>query len=217
MVADQVPAEGSDERALWDDALTALAARGATLVDVGLPLSHTFQGGSTVLDYEFKRDLNAYLSHAPEGAEVRSLAELIAYNNAHADRTLKFGQTHALDAEAKDLALDSADTVRYQADRAQDLVDSKDQIDAVLAEHDLVALLFANADGADIGARAGYPSVAVPAGYLASNRRPFGISLLGPAWSEPALIGYAHDFEQATRLRRPPSVVNPTLFSRVDR
>jgi len=215
VVADEVPAAGSDERALWDAAAAALAARGATLVDVVLDLSGSADWRSQVLSYEFKRDLDSYLAQAPEDAPVRSLADVIAFNEAHACRTLKFGQSLALAAAAKDLAPDSADTVRYKADRAQDLADSKDRIDAVMEEHDLTALLFANSGSARIGAKAGYPSVCVPAGYLAAGRQPFGIAFLGAAWSEPRLIGYAHDFEQATRLRRPPSAVNPTLFSRI--
>ena len=64
------------------------------------------------------------------------------------------------------------------------------------------------------GAKSGYPSVGIPAGYLAANRRPFSIALLGPAWSEPTLLAYAYDYEQATRLRRPPTEVNPTLCAR---
>ena len=50
------------------------------------------------------------------------------------------------------------------------------------------------------------------AGYQAATRRPFNIDLLGPAWSEPTLVGYGFAYEQATQLRRPPSELNPTLF-----
>lgn len=214
VVAAEVPDEGSDERILWDAALAALAGRGATLVEVTLD-SADVDWRSEVLDYEFKRDLDAYLSRAPHDAPIRSLADVIAFNNANAPRMLKFGQTRALAAAAKDHAPDSADTAQYQADRARDLAQSKDLIDAALAEHTLTALLFAESGSARIGAAAGYPSVAVPAGYLAADRRPFGVTFLGPAWSEPVLIGYAHDFEQATLARRPPSQINPTLFNRI--
>jgi amidase len=167
-----------------------------------------------VLNYEFERDLDAYLARESLDTAVRSLAEVIAFNNAHADRTLKFGQTLALAAAAIDHAPDSADTARYAAARAQDLVDSRDSINALLEEAGLSALLFAGSGSARIGAKAGFPSVSVPAGYLAANRRPFSIAFLGPAWSEPALVGYAYAFEQATRLRRPSSQVNPAVFNR---
>jgi amidase len=214
VVTGQVPEEGTDERGLWDAALAALSERGATLVDVTIEARRGYDVGSSVLSYEFKRDLNAYLARLPEGAPVRTLADVIAINEAHSDLALKFGQALALAAQAKDLAPDSADTVQYKAARAQDLADSKDRIDAVMTRHDVTALLFVGSGSSSIGAKAGYPSISVPAGYLAGNRRPFNITFLGQAWSEPALIGYAYDYEQATQLRQPPSAVNPTLVRR---
>lgn len=213
VVDHQVPPAGSDERALWDVAVAALADSGAVLVDIELPVPDGHAVGSFVLSYEFKRDLNGYLAAVTGDVPVRSLADLIAYNQAHPARALKFGQRLALAAQSRDLDPDSADTVRHKAERAQDLADSRDRIEAVMARHGLAAVLFAGSGGAAIGAKAGFPSIAVPAGYLAGDRRPFGIAFLGRAWSEPALIGYAHDFERAIAARRPPSVVNPTLFT----
>jgi amidase len=212
VVASQVPAAGTDNRTLWDASVAALQAQGATLVPVTLDTSSSIAGGSTVLSYEFKRDLNTYLSRLPANAPRKTLADIIAFNTAHAGVALKFGQVLALAAQAKDLSPGSADTVKYLADRAQDLADSKARIDALLAAEGLTALLFANSGSAAIGARAGYPSITVPAGYQASNRRPFNIAFLGQAWTEPTLVGYAYAYEQATKLRQPPSVINPTLF-----
>jgi amidase len=206
VVADPVPAE---HRELWDAATAVLAGAGAVLVPVDLDLTDS---GSTVLNYEFKRDLNAYLARLPTAAPIRSLAELIAHNEAHARETLKFGQERALLSQALDLSPGSADTATYAAHRARDLAESRDRIDAVLRAGDLSALLFAGVSGYSIGARAGYPSITVPAGYRAANRRPFAITLLGRAWTEPALIGYAHAYERASGLRLPPSVVNPAVF-----
>jgi amidase len=212
VVASQVPAAGTDNRALWDAALAVLAVRGAILVNVTLDTSSSIPGGSSVLTYEFKRDLNAYLARLPKNAPVRTLADVVAYNDVNSGRALKFGQVHAATSQAVDLDPGSADTAGYLADRAQDLKDSKDRIDELMASQDVTALLFANSGGAGIGAKAGYPSVSVPAGYQAASRRPFNISFMGQAWSEPLLLGYAYDYEQASRLRRPPSVINPSLF-----
>ncbi|MDX3094736.1 amidase family protein [Streptomyces sp. ME19-03-3] len=214
VVAEQTPQDGTDERTLWDAALAALVRRGAELVDVGIEARRRYDVSSPVLSHEFKRDLNAYLARLPQDAPVRTLADVIARNTADAEAALKFGQTLALAAQARDLGPDSADTVEYKAARARDLEESRDRIDALMAEHEVTALLFVNSGSSSIGAKAGYPSVTVPAGYLAANRRPFNITFLGRAWSEPLLIGYAHDYEQATRLRRPPSAVNPTLSRR---
>jgi amidase len=194
---------------LWTAALTALRDLGATLVPVTLD---TDTGDSTVLHYEFKRDLNEHLASLPSGAPVRSLAEVLAYNEANAPRMLKYGQARALPAQAMDLSPDSADTARHRTDRAQDLAESRDRIDAVMSEHDVSALLFAGTGSAHLGALAGYPSITVPAGYDPANRRPFGISFLGQSWSEPTLLAYAYAYEQSTHLRRPPSEINPALF-----
>jgi amidase len=213
VVAAQVPQAGTDNRALWDAANAVLVAQGAVLVPVTLDTSSSIPGGSTVLNYEFKRDLNTYLSRLPHDAPTKTLADIIAFNDAHAGPALKFGQVLATVSQAKDITPGSADTVKYLADRAQDLADSKDRIDALLAANNLTALLFANSGSAGIGAKAGYPSITVPAGYQAANRRPFNIAFLGPAWSEPTLVGYAFAYEQATNLRKPPSVINPSLFA----
>jgi amidase len=213
VVASQVPAAGTDSRALWDAATAVLTQLGAVLVPVTLDTSSTIPAGSSVLSYEFKRDLNTYLSRLPAHAPVKTLADIIAYNAAHAQVATKFGQTQAIASQAKDITPGSADTLKYTADRAQDLLDSKGRIDALMAANSLTALMFAGSGSAGIGAKAGYPSISIPAGYLASNRRPFNISFLGQAWSEPALIGYAYAYEQASLLRQPPSAINPTLFS----
>jgi amidase len=216
VVANQVPTAGTDNRALWDAATAALQAQGATLVPVTLDTTSSIPGGSSVLNYEFKRDLNAYLSRLPESAPMKSLADIVAFNSAHAPAALKFGQIQALASEAKDLSPGSADTARYLADRAQDLADSRGRIDPLMAANGLTALLFANSGSAGIGARAGYPSITIPAGYQAANRRPFNVTFLGLAWSEPTLVGYGFAFEQATRLRQPPSAINPALFEPAD-
>jgi amidase len=213
VVASQVPAAGTDNRALWDAATAVLAQLGAVLVPVTLDTSSTIPGGSSVLGYEFKRDLDTYLSSLPAHAPMKTLADIIAYNTAHAQVATKFGQTQAIASQAKDITPGSADTAKYTADRAQDLLDSKGRIDALMAANSLTALMFAGSGSAGIGAKAGYPSISIPAGYLASNRRPFNISFLGQAWSEPALIGYAYAYEQASLLRQPPSAINPALFS----
>jgi len=212
VVASQVPAAGTDNLTLWNAAAAVLTQLGATLVPVTLDTSSSIPGGSTVLSYEFKRDLNIYLSRLPGSAPLKTLADIIAFNDAHAKVALKFGQVLALASQAKDITPGSADTVKYLADRAQDLADSKGRIDALMSASNLTALLFANSGSAGIGAKADYPSISIPAGYQASNLRPFNIAFLGQAWSEPSLIGYAYAYEQASLLHQPPSAINPTLF-----
>jgi len=67
-------------------------------------------------------------------------------------------------------------------------------------------LVFPGWTGAAMGAKAGYPSVIVPAGYTAEGAA-VGLTFLGRAWSEPALIRLAYAFERATRHRHPPASV----------
>jgi amidase len=69
-----------------------------------------------------------------------------------------------------------------------------------------------NSSTVHVGARAGYPSVIVPAGYLRAGRKPAGLQFLGTAWSEATLLALAYDFEQASAAWRSPWEINPSLF-----
>jgi amidase len=206
-----VPAAPADlhteDRELFDAALQVLRDRGARLVDVQeLPTTDEFE----VLHHEFARDLGAYLARLPEGAPMRSLADIVAWNEAHGDVALKYGQARLLAAVAVD---HDAGHRAYAAMRARDLsVASEHGVDSVLGAHDAQAVVLPSWRGAGVGARAGYPSVIVPAGYRRTSRRPFGITFLGTARSEARLLSLAYDFEQASRLRRPVSEINPSLL-----
>jgi amidase len=165
---------------------------------------------STVLLYGLKRDLSAYLAATP-GSPRRTLAEIIAFNNAH-QPPMKYGQATFEAAARVDTSPGSADTARYQADRAEDLKRSRGALDAVFKDADAilsVANFFAGAP-----AKAGYPSITVPGGLVpptppVENPFPIGVTFTGPAFSEPRLIALAYAFEQATHHRRPPESTPP--------
>ncbi len=197
------------DRSAWQDALGALRHLGAELVEVDLGGSTS--GGVGVLVHELAPALAAYLARPGCGTEVRSLAEVVAYNAAHPDEELKFGQAR-LEAA---LAVDHADPdaiAAYEEARRADLAYSRDSLDAAFGGQGVEALLFANETSCDRGARAGYPSVCAPAGYSSTHRRPVAITLLGPAWSEVRLLALAYAFEQATLARRAPWSVNPAAY-----
>ena len=157
---------------------------------------------SGVLRYEFKRDLNRYLGTLQPGFPIQTLADVIAFNIKA--KALKYGQALAEASQATDL---EAGKAAYLADRAKDLRLACDEgIDLTMRRHHLDALLFPSSLGADLPAKAGYPSVIVPGGYLA-NGVPFGVTFTGLAWSEPTLIRLAYSFEQATLNRRPPASI----------
>lgn len=210
----------AESDAIAEAAITALRAAGATIVDpADVPTAATLAIDPTefrVLLYEFKADLNSYLA-TRSGIAVTTLADLIAFNLAHADTEMPlFGQEIFLLANP----LGSLDTPAYLAALATSLRLSREEgIDAVMDEYQLDALFaptgpppwvidYATGDPAipfplhSVAARAGYPVITVPAGF--AGGLPVGVSFVGRAFSEPTLIRLAHAFEQATHARRPP-------------
>jgi amidase len=200
------------------NAYDAMKREGAVLVDpVEIASLGKFDESELdVLLYEFKHDLNAYFAGAGPQVPVRSLKELIAFNETYADRELRyFGQDLFEKAEKKGPLTDKA----YLDALAKNHLLTREQgIDGVMAKYRLDALVAPTAgptwlidliDGdhdtggsASLAAVAGYPNINVPMGFV--RGLPVGISFFGRAWSEPALIKIAYAFEQATRQRKPP-------------
>ncbi|MBM7660441.1 amidase [Bacillus mesophilus] len=192
-----------EEKARMEEAVAVLKDLGATVIDsVTIPSSKE-KWDYNVLVYEFKTDLNAYLRNVDPTLGIRSLADVIRFNEENAEQTLKYGQKIMLEAEQTSGTLTEPE---YLTSLEQDQYLSTEQgIDAALEEHDLDAIVFPNNFGAGIPAKAGYPSVTVPAGYSSDNG-PVGITFTGTAFSEPALIQMAYAFEQKTKLRVPPNL-----------
>lgn len=191
----------AEQLAIGQKAFQLMRDLGATVIDVDIDNTQLNQFSSSVLPYEFKRDLNTYLATRGPTSPTKTLADVIAYNTAHADVALKYGQVNALASQALDL-FDAEP--KYIADRATDLMLAKVQgIDATMDKNSLTALVVPANNAASIAAKSGYPSVIVPAGYLTTNA-PFGITFTAKAYSEPTLISLAYAFEQATKVRQPP-------------
>jgi amidase len=216
-------------------AIAVLEREGATVVRANIPTEGWIGGPGTemailnrnpesatknqparrpiVFVYELKHDLNLYLRDWATGTGMASLADIIAFNAEHADRALRFNQDIFLAAEATRGDLSE---LEYVSARQMDLRASRTLgLDAYMDEHRLDAVLFPAATGAAIAAKAGYPSVQVPAGFVAGIRDketpdyPYGATFTGRAWSEPILLRLAYAFEQATQARRPPLGVPP--------
>jgi amidase len=156
--------------------------------------------------YELKHDLDAYLRDWAQGTKMRTMADIIAFNAANAGRALRFGQDIFLAAQATRGDLSEPE---YVAARQNDILAARTLgLDAYMDGHQLDAVLFPGSSGAGIAAKAGYPSVQVPAGMIADGRssaeRPLGATFTGRAWSEPVLLRLAYAFEQATKARRLP-------------
>jgi amidase len=233
------------------DAIAVLTAQGATVVDADIPSvidpdpTNNFlvwgggcQAGprdpncSSVLWYGMKRDFNAWLASLGPAAPVKTLAELRAFNTAHAGtrHAIKYAQANLDSSDLLDLEKDRA---KWQADRDRDIrLAAAHGIDEVMTAQKLDALLFPGASGAGIAAKPGYPTVIVPFGLFVPQPppagpaarptisaapaaapypegfqlapAPYGVSFTGMACSEPRLIELAYAFEQATRKRVPP-------------
>ena len=200
-------------------AIATLRRAGATVVDpADIPTAEQLEdlpSSMVVQAYEIKRGLNAYLAAAP-GDHPRSLAELIAFNRAHADRELRYVRQDGLEAVHE---LDFSEREYREALATNHRLSRAEGIDAVLRRFDLDALVMpttgppAKIDlirGDSYGggsstpaALAGYPAISVPAGFAFGL--PVGLTFMGTAWSEPTLLRLAHAYEQASRVRRPPT------------
>jgi amidase len=216
-------------------AIAVLEGGGATIIRANMPTEGWIGGPGTdmailnrnpesatknqlarrpiVLVYELKRDLNLYLRDWATETAMLNLADIIAFNIANAERALRFGQDIFLAAEATRGDLSE---LEYLSARQMDLRASRQLgLDAYMDEHRLDAVLFPGAVGAAIAAKAGYPSVQVPGGFVSGIRDkrtpeyPYGVTFTGRAWSEPTLLRLAYAFEQATDARRPPPNLPP--------
>jgi len=215
---------GARSAKVLEAALEEMKRLGATLVDpADIPTQGRFGDSETeVLHYEFKDGLNAYLAALGPGAPVRTLKEIIEFNERNKDKEMPyFGQETFLKAQEKGpltekTYLDALEKCRQLSrDEGIDAVMNQHRLDALLApsggpagKTDLVLGDRGVGGSSSPAAVAGYPSITVPAGQVAGL--PFGISFFGRAYSEPTLLKLAFAFEQATRARSAPRFL-PTV------
>jgi amidase len=219
--------------AIAEAAIGVMRALGAEIVDpADIPTAKQLASGwppsddapLTVLLYEFKADLNAYLASVKAPTGVRTLADVIAFNEEHADREMPFfGQELFVMAEEKGPLTEAA----YRDALARNhRLSRQEGIDAVLTAHRLDALMMPTANpptkidlvngGHNLGgssrpaALAGYPAISVPAGFAFGL--PVGITFMGRAFSELTLLKLAYAFECATKARKPPTYAPPAVL-----
>ena len=198
--------------AIFEQALQALTAAGAILTDPADPPDMPSGTETTVLEYDFKHDLNAYLAQRGDPS-IHTLQDLIDFDNAHADQEMKyFGQELFIESQARGPLTDSEYTTALAANQqyAQDFSTFLGSFDAVVAPTGSPAWTTDLIDGdhfegasSSFAAISGFPLVSVPMGN--SFDLPVGLTFMGPAWSESKLIALAYSFEQATHARIVPT------------
>jgi amidase len=207
---------GSNPRveAILTASIEALKKQGVEIVDeINIETGAMREAEGIVLDYEFKADLALYFERS--GAPFKTLADIIEFNEAHADTVMPiFGQDRMLGAdESGELSDDKYLNALKTSKRI-----SRTNIDNAFSEHSLDALIaptngpawvtdHVNGDSfhlasSSYAAVSGYPNVTVPAGFVSGL--PIGLSFIGAMNSDKALIEIAYAFEQATAVRRPP-------------
>jgi amidase len=201
-----------------EQAFEVMKNAGAILVD---PADITTRGKfgdseTTIFQYELKADLNAYLARLGPSAPVKTLKDIIEFNEKNRQKEMPyFGQDFFIKSETKGPLTEKeyleavAKCRQSSRDEGIDALMDKNNLDAIVGPTGSPAWLTDLVNGDHFGggssgaaAVAGYPNINVTAGYIFGL--PVGISFFGRAWSEPTLIKIAYAFEQATKARKAP-------------
>jgi amidase len=204
--------------ALMEESIDVMKKQGATIIDPAdiETLGKFDDTEATVFMYELKADLNAYLARLGPSAPVKTLKDIIEFNDRNREKEMPyFGQDLFLKSEAKGPLKEKpyleAVAKNRQLARTEgiDAVMNKHKLDALIAPTggpawltDLITGDHFGGGSSNAAAVAGYPNINVTAGNIFGL--PVGISFFGAAWSEPTLIRIAYSFEQATKARTAP-------------
>lgn len=204
-----------DVVSLLNKTIALLKEKGATIVEVDVlkPIYAIGEAENIILHYEFKDGLNKYLANA--NAKVKSLKEVIAYNNQHEAETMPYFKQETLVSSEKKGDLNSKEYINalVKSTSSRQIIDKllqQNKLDAICGTTNGLACCIDLVNGDyDTGfsfsspaAMAGYPHITVPMGFI--HDLPIGFSFFGTAYSEPALISMAYAFEQTTMVRKAP-------------
>jgi amidase len=219
-------ATGFGTDAAFEEALQTLRREGAVLVDIDKFEGRAQIGGESykVLLSEFKADLNAYLATTPPTVRTRTLADLIAFNNANVATEMPLFGQDIFEGSEKTKGLDDPE---YKKARATSFrMAGPEGIDKLLKDHNVVALVgptvaaawlidavhgdqYPGGGAGSLAAVAGYPHLTVPMGNL--RGLPVGLSFIGPKWSDGLILSIGYAYEQASHRR-----IEPTFMRAVE-
>lgn len=201
---------------LMYEAVEYLKSQGVEIVEID-EISKNNVGNLSfeIMLYEYKDGLNKYFNSLGSDVPVKNLEDLIEFNLLDSVELKYYNQKYLEMAQEKgDLT-----SAEYKEALANMLKASREEgIDRVMNEHNLDAIIaptggpawktdLINGDSFQLGssspaARAGYPNITVPMGYI--DELPVGISFFGRAWSEPILLEIAYAYEFGTKHRKAP-------------
>ncbi|GAK10562.1 amidase family protein [Geomicrobium sp. JCM 19039] len=185
--------------ALYESIVQTVKSRGAEIVEnIDIPDIH--KQIPSLLRYEIKHALTTFFQTATPQTNFQNFDELLAYYFEHASEQ-PYGFDSLLSGTDRKEALANREWL-LQKIKNEGLHD-EESIENTLTHYNLDAILFPSATGFAVGARAGLPSIAIPAGFM-PNGQPFGVTFTGRAFHERTLIEIGSSLEQATRLRKPP-------------
>ncbi|WP_041087863.1 amidase family protein [Jeotgalibacillus soli] len=196
------PEATKDQMKIFKLAVEKLKSLGAIIVEDIILASHGEQLNNQVLIHEFKVGIEAYLQDYGSRSNIQSLQDIINFNLNHKELALVYGQSVLEESNKTSGTLTEE---AYLAALQKDHLASKENgLDEAMKLNQVDILLSPHDHGEELPAKAGYPSIAVPAGFSERNE-PIGITFTGGAFSEPMLIPIAHAFELATKHRKMPS------------
>ena len=217
VLRDQIGSEPKTE-AVFDQALQRLKEAGAVLVDIkDSSVPKLSDNEAAVLNYELKADLNAYLATTPVTVKTRTLADLIAFDNANAGKEMPFFKQELFEAAQKTTGLTDPAYVAASANKAA----AAARLDGLLKDNNVTVLvaptyapawltdpiygdIYNGPSATQLPAVAGYPHLTVPMGMI--QGLPVGLSFIGTKWSEAALLQAGYAFEQVSHARRQPAL-----------
>ncbi len=201
---------------IFNKAVAYIKSQGAEVIEIGkITENNVGRLSFQIMLFEYKDGLNNYFKSLGSDAKIKSLEELIAFNKKDSIEMEFYNQRYLEMAQEKE-GLDSDDYKKTLAEMLKG--HREDGIDRIMNEHNLDAIIaptggpawktdHTNGDSFHVGssspaARAGYPNITVPMGFI--DELPVGISFFGRAWSESVLLEIAFAYEQGTKHRKAP-------------